>query len=69
MVAVAKIRDSNGIWHQCTTADISPTGAKLTVGTHVLMLPRQFEVWLAGGSIRRVRLAWRGRDALGVRFL
>jgi hypothetical protein len=68
-VAPAKIRDTNGTWHDCVTADLSPTGAKLTIGTRTIMLPRQFEVWVSGGKVRAARMAWRGRDAVGVRFL
>jgi PilZ domain-containing protein len=68
-IAPAKIRDTNGTWHDCATADLSPTGAKLTIGTRTIMLPRQFEVWIAGGKVRPARMAWRGRDSVGVRFI
>lgn len=66
--ASVKIKLANGTWHDCRTADMSKTGAKIMIGTRPVMLGRTFEVWLAEG-VRPARLVWRSKDAIGVRFL
>jgi hypothetical protein len=53
---------------ECMTADLSVGGAKLAVSDEH-PLPREFDVWLAGGVILPSRLIWRSQDALGIKFL
>ena len=52
----------------CSTVDMSATGARLAVSiTHPL--PSDFDVRLSSGTILRARVVWRGEKTLGVRFV
>lgn len=53
---------------ECSTIDLSATGARLAVGM-AATLPREFDVWISGGLVLPARLVWRGKKALGVRFV
>jgi hypothetical protein len=53
---------------ECSTIDLSATGARLAVGM-AATLPREFDVWISGGLVLPARLVWRDKKALGVRFV
>ena len=53
---------------ECSTIDVSASGARLAVGT-TATLPREFDVWISGGLVLPARLVWRDRNALGVEFV
>ncbi len=56
---------------ECALGNMSDTGAKLVFSNAVGKLPNQFVLLLAkdGRVARKCRLAWKGRDEIGVEFI
>jgi hypothetical protein len=68
IVAVAKIVLANGRFHPCMTANLSSTGAKISLAK-TLFLPETFELHVPERHIRRTaRVVWRSQDAVGLHF-
>jgi hypothetical protein len=52
----------------CVVRDLSETGAKLGVSTHV-RLPAEFDLWFVRRRLKlRVRVRWRKGEFVGVAF-
>ena len=69
IVAPARIVLANGRYYDCTTENLSLSGARLTL-PGVNLLPKEFEVVVPERHIsRQARLVWRDQDSIGVQFL
>jgi hypothetical protein len=69
IVAPARIVLSNGRYYECTTENLSQSGAKLIL-PGVNLLPKEFEVVVPERHIqRKARLVWRDQDSIGVQFV
>jgi hypothetical protein len=72
-VRSARMMGIDGTWQrECTVADVSDGGAKLTVGDSIEGLAlREFFLVLSsmGMAYRRCKLAWVNGDQIGVTFV
>ena len=68
IVAAAKIVFANGRSHSCMTANLSSTGAKVSV-RNTVVLPETFELHVPERNVKRTaRVVWRSHDAVGLHF-